>query len=56
MPYQNDSRLPPTAVDTGLHQDATTLWVADDAQAVYAVMPGRVERWPALHAYTEDCY
>lgn len=55
MPYDPDTELPDSAVDTGLHQGATSLWLAPDGRAAYAVTPSRVERWPALHAYLEGC-
>jgi hypothetical protein len=42
-----DAQLPRTAVDTGFHQGAQSLWVDDaDAELVYLVSDEGVEAWP----------
>lgn len=47
VPYEGDTRLPPTAVDTGLRTGAFFLFADADVRAIYAVGPKHVERWPA---------
>lgn len=45
--FDPHAQLPPDAVDTGLRQEATQLWVDPiNRSAIYLVTGSSVERWP----------
>ncbi len=48
MAFEAKSTLPENAVDTGYFRDGWRLWLAEDKQVAYVVMPDHVERWPAI--------
>jgi hypothetical protein len=54
-PYQENAHLPSDAKWAGYRQGNRGLWTSpSDAQAIYMVAPGRVERWP-LQTGTFGC-
>jgi hypothetical protein len=48
MPFEANSALPGTAVDTGYTHGDWHLWLAKDKLAAFVVKPDGVERWPAI--------
>jgi hypothetical protein len=45
--FDPDAKLPEGAVDTGLREQGTELWIdRTDRSAIYLVTAGSVERWP----------
>lgn len=46
--FERGVDLPETAVDTGLSNASSSVWLGEDPAAVYVVSEGMAERWPAL--------
>jgi hypothetical protein len=44
--FDPDVALPPDAESTGYHEGDRTIWRDGDPDAIYVVLPDRVERWP----------